>query len=348
MASDPARTVIWDETDKSKEWDGKESGVAELVDVRTATYENSLLFAMSTPTTADGPITNWSRTRPSGCGSMFPCPHCGHFQQIAFERIRYPRAVKYGGRRAAPTPRPDAFSRIPQETWDEIARSRTRTGARPRWSRRTGGVVRVREVRRGGHTRPPEAADACWPGTGAPKTAGTSSSLTDTKKGMAGGHRRGIDYPAWLSLAPKHRFYKIAAEWILCAGNERRTQGFRNSWQGQPFKIVTQKTVPDAIRSKKAGAPAPMQVPDWTRLLCATADVQGNDPATGYFYYLIRAWGYGYRSRLIDYGIVNTFDELHERAFNRPIPFEAGGLVAADHADRLGQPEERGLPVRPP
>ncbi len=130
-----------------------------------------------------------------------------------------------------------------------------------------------------------------------------------------------------MSLAPKHRFYKIAAEWILCAGNERRTQGFRNSWQGQPFKIVTQKTVPDAIRSKKAGAPAPMVVPDWTRLLCCTVDVQGNDPATGYFYYLIRAWGFGYRSRLIDYGIINTFEELHDRAFDRPIPFEPGGLV---------------------
>jgi hypothetical protein len=70
-----------------------------------------------------------------------------------------------------------------------------------------------------------------------------------------------------------------------------------------------------------------MLVPSWTQRLFITVDVQGNDPSTGYFYYVIRAWGWGYRSRLIDYGIVNTFEELWKVAFERSIPFEGGGVV---------------------
>ncbi len=96
---------------------------AELVDVRSATYENSLLFAMSTPTTADGPITELVENATVRLWFHVPCPHCGHQQQLAFERIRYPRAVETtAGEEPVPTPRPAVFSRIPQETWDEIAR----------------------------------------------------------------------------------------------------------------------------------------------------------------------------------------------------------------------------------
>lgn len=352
LAADPVRTVVWDETDKSKEWDGKESGVGELIDVRTATYENSLFVAMSTPTTSDGPITELAEAASIKLFFFCPCPRCGHYQQLAFERIRYPKRITGESKPA------DPGASTPTTT--------TPPTAAPGTTGETGGVEKPINA------RPPELkrlTDEVWHAIATEADKHRRAELIDAHRAayyecekcaavlldsqrqrmlLAGywgtedggyklfvdGHEEGawpvggevsMHYPAQLSLAPKHKYYKIAAEHVRCAGNDKKTQGFRNSWLGEAFKIVTIKTQADHIRQKKLSAPEPMIVPAWAQLLCITVDVQGNDPTTGYFYYVVRAWGFDYRSQLIDYGIVNTFEEMYDRAFTRTIPHESGG-----------------------
>lgn len=320
MAADPARVVCVDETDKIKEWTGKEAGVMELVDVRTTHYDNSIVYAYSTPTIAEGPIWTMAEQAEIKLHFLCPCPKCGHYQRMAWEQVRYPKPGD------VIPPEMEAWEKIDAETWERIT-----TETEPK--KRAGLIEQNRaswfECERCkcailDHQRQRMLLAGCW----STEDGGWQLFLDGSEKGTwPGGSEVAMYYPATLSLAPKHRYSKMAAEWIRCDGNPQRTQGFRNSWLGEPFKILTQKSEPDVIRRKKDTAPAPMIVPAWTRLLSVTADVQGNDPATGYFYYTIRAWGYSYRSQLIDYGIVNTFDELWSRSFERPIPFETGGTV---------------------
>jgi phage terminase large subunit GpA-like protein len=315
MAADPQRVVFIDEADKSKEWDGKESGPVELADVRTTTYENSLLVLYSTPTTPDRPTTQLTENAPIQIRYFCPCPHCGTFQEIAWERVKYP---KKGGRQARGVRPGD------QATWDAIVASRTRTGG-PRWSRRTGWVGTSAPSAPGvtlDHHRQRMLLKGYW-GT----ADGDYKLFFDGREegSLPPGSEVAAHYPAMLDLAAKHKFYRMAAEWIRCEGDVQRTQGFYNSWLGEAFKIQTRKIEPNAVRQKRDGAPPPRVIPALARLLIATADVQGNDPSTGYFYYVIRAWGYEYRSQLIDYGIVNTFDELKHGASCGNCPSRAAG-----------------------
>jgi phage terminase large subunit GpA-like protein len=319
MAADPQRGVFIDETDKSKEWDGKESGPVELADVRTTTYEDSILFTYSTPTTPDRPTTQLTENAPIQIRYFCPCPHCGTFQEIAWERVKYPKKG---------TVKPAAFDRVDEATWaatiaetDKSKRAALVETHRLGWYEcaKCSGVVLD-------HQRQKMLLKGYW-GT----TDGEYKLFFDgTEEGsLPPGSEVAAHYPAMLDLAAKHKFYRMVAEWIRCEGDIQRTQGFYNSWLAEAFKIQTRKIEPNAIRDKRDGAPEPRVIPKWARLLIATADVQGNDPSTGYFYYVIRAWGYEYRSQLIDYGIVNTFDELKQECLTRQLPIEGGGMASA-------------------
>lgn len=314
MAADPARLGIVDETDKSKEWTGKESGPVELVDVRTTTYENSLVITLSTPTTDTGPITVLTEGAPIKLWFYVPCPHCDHKQLLAWERVKWPKPGPDG----SAIPKPREFERIADADWEAIAREpdKARRAAlvqahRAGWyeCEKCSGVILDHQKQR-------MLLAGYW-GT----KDGWKLYVDGREEGdFPIGDEVAMFYPAQYSLAAKHKFFRMAAEFIKCGGDAQRTQGFYNSWLAEPFKIHTRKLEPNKVREKAATAPPPKIVPNWARLLIATADVQGNDPSTGYFYYVIRAWGYEYRSQLIDYGIVNTFEELHAVCLEEKFP----------------------------
>jgi phage terminase large subunit GpA-like protein len=336
LASDPARVVIFDETDKTALWRGKEAGTQELIDVRTATYENSLIFNLSTPTTEDGPISVLCENAPVKLFYFVPCPHCGQFQRLAFERIRYP----HKGR-----DKPVELGRIDDADWqamvDELDKHKRAAMIeihRAGWyeCQFCSGVVLDAQKQK--------LLLAGYWGT---EDGGYKLFYDGREEGQwpKNGIEVAIQYPAQYSLAAKHKWYRMAAEWIRCEGDPQRTQGFRNSWLAEPYKIEVIKPQASVIETKRDGAPPPMVIPSWARLLIATADMQGYDPSTRYFYYVIRAWGYEYRSQLIDYGIINTSEELILRCLNRPIPCEAGGqavpqmllIDSGDHPDVVYQ-----------
>jgi phage terminase large subunit GpA-like protein len=322
LAADPARVAAIDETDKSAAWRGKESGPVELVDVRTTTYENSLVLTMSTPTTADGPITLLTENAQIKLWYFVPCPHCGFCQRLTFERIRYPKKVD-----GKVTPKPQCLSRIADSDWQAMAEepSKVRRAAlveqhRAAWyecEKCQGAIL--------DHQKQRMLIAGYW-GT---DDGGYKLFFDGHEEGQfPTGSEVAMHLPAEYSLAAKHKFYRMVAEWFLCEGDPQRTQGFYNSWRGEPFKLQIKATPPGAIRDKANGAPPPLIVPGWARLLVATADLQGNDPSTGYFYYVVRAWSYEYRSQLIDYGIVSTFEELKAKTIDRLLPWEGGSPVS--------------------
>ncbi len=124
---------------------------------------------------------------------------------------------------------------------------------------------------------------------------------------LPAGNEVGIYLWTIYSLAAKHSFRGIAAEWIKCDGDPARTQNFVNSWRGENFETQISKTTESEVVNRKVNAPPPLVVPAWAGALLATADTQKD-----YFYWVIRAWGYGYRSQLVACGTARTFEELYQ------------------------------------
>lgn len=101
------------------------------------------------------------------------------------------------------------------------------------------------------------------------------------------------------SLAsPAVSFGRMAAEWLSCE-DERDRQNFRNNWCGEKYTIRTK--VPkwrELGRKLEAGYSRGM-VPASALFLTAGVDVQGDR-----CYWVVRAWGESCTSWLVDWGVV--------------------------------------------
>ena len=224
-----------------------------------------------------------------------PCPHCGKYQRLYWKPVRY--ADRNEGE-----PRKDHAARVGD---NELA-----------WYEWEHCQRKIAESQ-----KPNMLRKGLWAGKDQVVTA-DGRVVGPTSK-----HRRiGFCLPA--TYSPWVSFAKLASEWIESQDDQQQLCDFINQRLAEPFEEQRAKTEPTLIAEKAKGAPPPMLVPSWARVLIATADTQGNDDATGYFWYVIRAWGYDYRSQLIDFGVCSSKDELKERCLNRQIPMEGGRLVS--------------------
>ncbi len=292
LAADPCRIVINDEVDKFQPWSGRESDPISLGYARTQTYEGRrLIVNISTPTTADGLI--WRRYENATVQLRYhvPCPHCGQYQVLAFSNIRWKKfSLPDANRQAAAIEREKA-------AWYECAHCRAAIleTQRPAMIRLGRWLSAEQQLR-------PDGSVEGEPPAG----------------GRVGVHIWAA-YCLWIPL------YRIAAEFIRCKDDPLSLMAFTNSWLGEPFhQQITHATVSVFEgKSQNAAEAQACVLPDWTRVLIATADTQKD-----HFYYVIRAWGYGYRSQRIDHGIVTTFDELRERTLATRFPWRAAGRTA--------------------
>lgn len=115
-------------------------------------------------------------------------------------------------------------------------------------------------------------------------------------------------YSPWLS------FSDIAAEWLSCQGRSELLMNFVNSWLAEEWKEKVEERKPDQLR-KHACEYEVGTVPEGAVVLTAGVDVQ-----LDHFYYVIRAWGVGYESWLVDAGRVESWEEVFSLVFNRSFP----------------------------
>lgn len=88
-ASTPVGLVIQDEVDKYREGTAREASSARLIDERTKGFAGGKRFKSSTPTTEHGTI--WREWMESDQRRWFvPCPHCGEWDYLRWENIRWP------------------------------------------------------------------------------------------------------------------------------------------------------------------------------------------------------------------------------------------------------------------
>lgn len=282
-ASDPIRFVGNDEVDKYPSWSGKESDPVSLAEVRTVTYADSLVFNLSTPTTRDGPIFRGWEACPIKLWFFVPCPHCGTCQRLTFDRLTWGHKDEPNSKKRA------ALIAQSGSAWYRCINKEC-----------THAIL--------DHHKPRMCNAGYW-GT---DDGGYKLFVDGREEGkLPPGNEVGMHISALYSLAASHNFPRIASEWCQCEGDPMKTQNFRNSWLGEVYEEVRAKTQPSTIRAKSLLAGPPLVVPSWAGAIFATADTQKD-----HFHFVIRAWGYNYRSHLLLDGMVKTFDELYAVSFD--------------------------------
>ncbi len=100
-----------------------------------------------------------------------------------------------------------------------------------------------------------------------------------------------------------------------------RMMDWRNSRLGEPFEIRAASLKSGAFDEKIAAGHKPGMVPPWAGMLLASADTQKDG-----FWWVVRAWGHGFRSRLIAHGHVATLAELRERTIDASYAWDGVAL----------------------
>ena len=89
VSSDPIRYLFLDETDKFSGETTTEADALSLAIERTKAFWNSRIVITSTPTTPEGNIWHAFQLTDQRYFNV-PCLHCGTFQKLVFENLRWP------------------------------------------------------------------------------------------------------------------------------------------------------------------------------------------------------------------------------------------------------------------
>lgn len=110
----------------------------------------------------------------------------------------------------------------------------------------------------------------------------------------------------WLNTlySPFTRFSEVALNWLDAQGDPAKLQNFTNSWLGEPWEEVRQRSTAEMVLERQTEYEQ-FILPPWTKLLTAGVDVQHNCQ-----YWTIRAWGDYLTSQNIAHGQSWSFTEI--------------------------------------
>lgn len=298
LASDPIRVVVCDEVDKYPPFSGREANPIDLATARTKTYgDDRLVVKLSTPTTREGAIWNAFVQCDVQLYYYVPCPDCGRFQQLVFDRVKWER----GGF----DDRDDIAKhiRLRKRVWYECQYCPAR------WT----DAQKQEAVRHGKWASEAEAAGSQFDETCAELPMGAVVDVI----GHGGAARVGFQLSdmlcEWVTFA------ELASEFV--SGD---TFMFVTNRLGRPHSTAKTKTLPAVFVAKaSANTLPPDVVPEWATALIASVDVQRDC-----FYYVVRAWGAESRSHRVKHGILRTFDEVERLLLHGEFPVQHGSVPA--------------------
>lgn len=323
LKSDPIRYVIADEVDEFAQFTGRNAGPIDMARKRLLTYRHrARVFGLSTPSTDETGIALFVSDCPVQLYYWVPCPHCGRYQRLTFDRLKWGRPANG---KELKRKHHAAWILQHQAAWFECAHCDGRIDNAQKNEAVRRGLWAVEEigpnlkwVHRGGHQEHGGSAPCapCLRGGYVLTPGGRRIQPGDySDEGWPAGDRVGLRLPGWYALWVD--LWQVAAERVLAGEDLARLVDFYNQTAGQPFKAQVARPQVQIFAEKcRSGAPPARVVPDWAALLIASVDVQASR-----FYYVIRAWGHGHRSQRVDHGQVYTWDELRQRCLLSAYPF---------------------------
>jgi phage terminase large subunit GpA-like protein len=318
VAAHPARWVFCDERSKFQE-DGKVS-IADSIDARTSQYEQSLVIEISTPGPDPDPTDQGFQNANVQLFYFVACPRCRERQRITFHALEWepkkdeePEKKKRAERVVADgsvwlkCQNPKCAELYPE------GRGRITDDER-------------REILQDGFWAP---EDLSWRLYNDGREEGTW---------QRGWLHVGMHAPAFTSLAPKHSLHLIARKFILAEGDAEATQGVYNELFAEVYRQSDGKDLVTNVFQRKCRAdplvgfvpPKAKMLPPWTARLVLSVDTQKD-----YFWFVLRAYGAGGRSRRIHHGKAFSFDELTMLADQSFWPYE-GDVLPARRVDFIG------------
>lgn len=296
LASDPIRRTGLDEVDKFEQFSGAEASPVDLARVRLKTYvelEQSILVAISTPTTSAGAISVGFEDCPIKLHFFAPCPHCGRFQRLVFDRLGWEKFKDL----------PDAKSRA--------ARIKARKAAWYECAACSGRIVEA-------HKRAMLCAGYFGTEDGSWKLY-----CDGREEGkQPEGDKVGLHYGGLIDLSTS--FTAIAAEFVEADGRPEKLMSLYNSTLGEEYRdrVIARTVGTFAAKCRpdpeKGFVPAKAKVvPLWASRLLMAVDTQQD-----YFWFVIRAFGHQFRSQRIHHGRASSFDELEELLYRGHFPYE--------------------------
>lgn len=110
---------------------------------------------------------------------------------------------------------------------------------------------------------------------------------------------------------------ELVEKWLKAQGDVAALMEFVNQELGEPFEEQISKTTGETFEAKAAAGHQAGIVPPWAGLVIASADTQKDG-----FWWMVRAWGRDYRSRLLGYGFAHNFAELRSVTLDARYPVE--------------------------
>lgn len=285
LASDPARFVFLDEVDKYAGWTGKEGSPIALARARSKTYwRNRRIYCISTPTTRNGYIWSLAEAASIKLRYLVPCPHCRKVQPLSLDRLKW--AARDDLERNAHA---DWLEETPDSVWFAC--------------RHCG--LRIDESH-----KPRMAAAGVWATEAHDGCDVADIELSPSRICYAGwpiGRRVAMFFDPFYCLWVRWR--EIAAGFLRAKGSPADLMEFVNQTLGQIFEQQIERPKAGLFQEKAAAGGPEGKLPTWTKMVLMTVDVQKD-----HFWYVIRAWGVGYRSRRIEHGRVLSLGEIERLA----------------------------------
>jgi phage terminase large subunit GpA-like protein len=288
LASRPCRYVVCDEVDKYPAFSGREADPVNLAEARTRTYgHRRKLVLVSTPTTKHGAIAMAFDATPGDAQFHYhlACPHCQALQPLTFSRLRW-------GTGHTPT----AGGPVPD---DEQTRSRyaaeVQAGGVPVWYACVKCEGRLEEAHK--H-----------------KALGQGQWRSKEDVPFQPGFIR-VAFHISSLYSPWVMWSRVVAEYLRSRIDHAAMMNFMNNWLGLPFEEELNKLEASLFEQKVKRFWPKGVVPAWARYVIASADVGGRDA-----WFMVRAWGAGYRSQLLDWGHCSTLEELKARTLGVVYP----------------------------
>lgn len=303
VKSRPIRRLSVQEPDEIPLHSGGGGSPISKAEKRLTTYRDkgrSLALYGGTPTTRLGFMWRWWENCSDKRYYWVPCPHCRKYQ-----RLQWGAPGEKGGGVKWKCDEPDRVRRADRVELEGLAYYQCEFCA---------GEIRD-------HHKPMMLRAGRW--ANEDQVIREDGTVVGPKRESKriGFHLSGL-YSPWVT------FSQLAGEWIRAQGNRGELMDFINQRLAEPFEEQRSKSDPTLIARKAKNGPPPRVVPRWTKMLIATADTQGADEKSGYFYFTIRAWAHEYRSQLVHHGVVISKDELRKTCLDTAYPVEGGGVAA--------------------
>ncbi len=275
--------LYFDEVDKMQGYRGVEADALSLSDVRTKTYQHRRKkYVVSTPTIPSGPIMRAYEACPDRRTFHVTCRECGEHEEFAWSGVKWAGMEK-----------DDAES-----LHGQLAAFDSKLLEAHYEFKCCQSIITDKE-------RLGYVADGIW-----------VSAVEVQHSESVGFKISGLSSP-FTSLTELAREYVSARLTGL-----DKLQGFYNSFLGEPFYGLDADSgqaayvSPDTIYHKQCGHARGL-VPQWATVLVAGADTQKNS-----FVWVVRAYGKGYRSRLVDFGVAESEADLKASTLDREYDLE--------------------------